>query len=58
MKPGEAEEPRISLKNLSSEELEKLLSTLLRELRRRDSDQIKGDFMAVSKALGRIRDPC
>jgi len=57
MKPSETPEPRISLKNLTADELEKLLSTILKEMRRRDSDQIKGDFMACSQALGRLRDP-
>jgi hypothetical protein len=57
MNPAETQECRPSLRNFSTIELEKLLSTILKEMRRRDSDHIKGDVMAISKALVKIRNP-
>lgn len=44
------------LKKLNTSELEKVLATVLREMRRRDSDRVKGDVMAKSKALWTMRD--
>jgi len=57
MKQVETQEYGLTLKNFKTIELEKLLSTVLKEMRRRDSDHMKGDVMANSKALGKIRDP-
>ncbi len=39
------------LKKLSTDEIEKLLSSVLQEMRRRDSEQVKGDVVANSRAL-------
>jgi hypothetical protein len=55
MKQGETQKYAHFLKKLSSEDLEKLLSTVLKEMRRRDSDLMKGDVMASTKALCRVR---
>ena len=43
------------LKQLTTQEIEKLLACVLHEMRRRDSDRLKGDVMHTSKLLGRIR---
>jgi len=42
------------LKKLSTEEIEKLLSSLLQEMRRRDSDRVTGDVLARSQALRKM----
>jgi len=57
MNPADTQDCRPSLRNFNTVELEKLLSTVLKEMRRRDSDHIKGDVMAISKALVKIRNP-
>ncbi len=43
------------LKKLSTDEIEKLLSSVLQEMRRRDSDRVKGDVVANSSALRNLR---
>jgi hypothetical protein len=43
------------LKGLSNEEIEKLLSSVLQEMRRRDSERVTGDVVANSRALRRMR---
>ena len=45
----------LSLKTLSTEQLEELLSSLLVEMRRRDSDRMRGDVLTTSQALGTLR---
>jgi len=45
----------LSLKAFSTEQLEELLSSLLLEMRRRDSDRVKGDVLTSSKELGSVR---
>ena len=55
MKQSETQKYGLFLKRLNNEEIEKLLATVLKELRRRDSDHIKSDVMAKSKALWTMR---
>ena len=55
MKQNDTQEYRDFLKNLSTEEIDKLQSNLLKEMRRRDSDHVKGDVLANSKALRLLR---
>jgi hypothetical protein len=43
------------LKGLSTERLEGLLPVLLKELRTRDSNQIRGDAIKMSRTLRGIR---
>ena len=43
------------LRKLSTEEIERLLSSLLQEMRRRDSERVTGDVLANSKALHKLR---
>jgi len=43
------------LRKLSTEEIDKLLSSLLQEMRRRDSDRFTGDVLARSQALRKMR---
>jgi hypothetical protein len=59
MKQSESEAPKYGtyLKGLSTEEIEKLLSSVLQEMRRRDSERVKGDVVANSRALRKFR-PC
>lgn len=57
MKQGETQKYGLFLKNLSMAELEKLLSTILREMRKRDSDHMKGDVVANTKSLWTMRNP-
>jgi hypothetical protein len=43
------------LRTLTAEQIDRLLSNILKELRRRDSDRVKGDVLANTKALWRLR---
>jgi hypothetical protein len=55
MKQSETQKYGTYLKKLSTEEIEKLLSCVLQEMRRRDSDRVTGDVLANSKALRKMR---
>jgi hypothetical protein len=55
MKTSEAQKLGLNLKRLSNDEIDGLLSTILQEMRRRDSDHVKGDVVASSKALRKLR---
>ncbi len=55
MKLTESQKYGTYLKKLSTEEIEKLLSSVLLEMRRRDSDRMKGDVLANSRALRKLR---
>ena len=55
MKQSETQKYGTYLKKLSIEEIEKLLSCVLQEMRRRDSERVKGDVVANSKALRKMR---
>jgi hypothetical protein len=55
MKHSETQKYGLFLKKLTSDELEKLLSNVLREMRRRDTDKVGGDVVARTKALWRVR---
>ena len=43
------------LRKLTTDEIDRLLSSLLQEMRRRDSERVKGDVLANSKALHKLR---
>ncbi len=51
MKDCEMQKYGIYLTQLSDEQIEKLLASVLHELRRRDFEHMKGDFLDRSKAL-------
>ena len=51
----ETQKYSLILKRLSCEELEKLLATVLREMRRRDSEKVGNDVVARTKALWTMR---
>jgi len=55
MKYNETQKYGTYLRKLSTEEIDKLLSSLLQEMRRRDSEHVKGDVLANSKALYKLR---
>ncbi len=57
MKPTEIQEYGDFLKKLSTEQIDKLLATILKEMRGRDSDRVRGDVVANSKALRKLRGP-
>jgi hypothetical protein len=52
---NETQKYGLYLKNLSANQLEKLQSNLLKEMRQRDSEHVKGDVLANSKALRMLR---
>jgi len=55
MKHNDTQKYGSALKALSTERLERVLSNLLQEMRRRDSQHIKDDVLASSKALRMLR---
>ncbi len=55
MKQSEAQRLGPNLKRLSNDEIDGLLSSILQEMRRRDSEHVRGDVVASSKALRRLR---
>jgi hypothetical protein len=55
MKHNDTQKYGLPLKTLSAAELDKLLSSVLQEMRRRDSDNIKGDVVSVSQTLRAFR---
>jgi hypothetical protein len=55
IKQNEAQKLGLNLKRLSNDEIDGLLSTILQEMRRRDSAHVKGDVVASSKALRKLR---
>jgi hypothetical protein len=55
MKDNNSPKNEPSLKDLTNEQVEKLLSRILNEMRRRDSERVTGDVLASSKALRALR---
>jgi hypothetical protein len=55
MKPSESQKYGTYLRQLSNDEIEKLLSSVLHELRRRDFEHLKGEFLDHGKALHKAR---
>ena len=55
MKYNETQKYGTYLRKLSTEEIDKLLSSLLNEMRRRDSERVTGDVLARSQALRKMR---
>ena len=55
MKHSETQKYSLFLKRLTSDELEKLLSNVLKELRKRDIDKVGNDVVARTKALWSAR---
>jgi hypothetical protein len=43
------------LNKMNTIQLDKLMSRVLHEMRRRDSDHVKGDVVKSSHALGKLR---
>ncbi len=54
MKQNDTQKYGIYLRKLSTDEIERLLSSVLHEMRRRDSETMKNDVMATSKALAKV----
>jgi len=52
---NETQKYGLILRSMSANQLEKLQSNLLKEMRRRDSEQVKNDVLANSKALRLLR---
>jgi hypothetical protein len=55
MKNNETQKFGFSLKKLENEELDDLMASVLREMRRRDSDHVKGDVINGTNTLRRLR---
>ncbi len=55
MQHNETQEYRRFLKRLTNHQIDKLQSTILKEMRRRDLDHVKGDVVANSQALRTLR---
>ena len=55
MKNHETQKYGFSLKDLDAEELDNLMASVLREMRRRDSDHVKGDIINGTHKLGKLR---
>jgi len=55
MKSSDTQKFVVFLRSLTTDQLDKLQSNLLNEMRQRDSEQVKGDVLANSKALGLLR---
>jgi len=55
MKSSDTDKYALFLKQLSTEQIDKLLATLLKELRRRDTDRVSGDVVTYSKTLRKLR---
>jgi hypothetical protein len=55
MKTSDTEKYEVVLKGMPTHKLEHLLSKVLREMRRRDSDHIKGDAISTSQAIRSLR---
>jgi hypothetical protein len=51
MKNYETQKYGFSLKKLETEELDDLMASVLREMRRRDSDHVKGDVINGTNTL-------
>jgi hypothetical protein len=55
MKPNETQKVGFSLKQLETVDLDKLMADVLREMRRRDSDHVKGDVIDGTRTLRKLR---
>ena len=55
MKHLETHQLGFSLKQLETIELDKLMSSVLHEMRRRDSDHVKGDVITGTNTLRKLR---
>jgi len=55
MKEQESQPDGISIQQLKTTELEQLMSKVLREMRCRDSDHVKGDVITGTHSLRKLR---
>jgi hypothetical protein len=55
MKNFETQKYGISLRALETRELDDLMASVMREMRRRDSDHVKGDVINGTHKLGKLR---
>jgi hypothetical protein len=55
MKPHETQKYGHSLKQMEDKELDRLLASVLQEMRRRDSDHVKGDVINGTQQLRKLR---
>jgi hypothetical protein len=55
MKNHETQKYGFSLKDLETKDLDDLMASVMREMRRRDSDHVKGDVINGTHKLGKLR---
>ncbi len=55
MKQSETQKYGYYLKQLTTQEIEKLLASVLHEMRRRDSERLKGDVLNTTKLQVRLK---
>jgi hypothetical protein len=55
MKNNETQKYGFSLRRLDNEELDDLMASVMREMRRRDSEHVKGDIINGTHKLGKLR---
>jgi hypothetical protein len=55
MKHNETQKYTIALKQFKTMALDKLMASVMREMRRRDSDHVKGDVIDGTKTLRMLR---
>ena len=55
MKNEDTQKYGFALKNLETKELDNLMASVLREMRRRDSEQIKHDVITGTHELRKLR---
>lgn len=55
MKNDETQKFGFSLRSLETTELDNLMASVMREMRRRDSEHVKGDVISGTHKLGKLR---
>jgi hypothetical protein len=55
MKDNETQKYGFSLKQLDTKALDKLMASVMHEMRRRDSDHVMGDVITGTHALRKLR---
>ncbi len=55
MKQNDTQKYGFSLKHLETRELDKLMASVMQEMRRRDSEHVKGDVITGTHSLRKLR---
>jgi hypothetical protein len=55
MKPNDTQKYGLTLRNLETKDLDALMASVMREMRRRDSDHVKGDVITGTASLRKLR---